>query len=211
MQRSCKTSESPQINGIGQESCRSENPNESDDLVHCIPSKGVLVGKSFMSQWHVRTTMRKDQIFVLMLVILLPMTGCFNDIVGDTIAEGDVTDSTSNNDFEDVIRTVHIEPGDVVNITLDGNTTLELLSGHRFVTHEGNQDTFWSNTRNVYYDMHCEGVEFPVNKFTFSDSPYAANLPDTTCHIELDTGNNGSPDYEFHYILTFREVPLASL
>ena len=42
--------------------------------------------------------MRKDQIFVLMLVILLPLTGCFNDIVGDTIAEGDMTDSTSNNE-----------------------------------------------------------------------------------------------------------------
>ena len=26
------------------------------------------------------------------------MSGCFNDIVGDTIAEGDMTDSTSNNE-----------------------------------------------------------------------------------------------------------------
>ena len=42
--------------------------------------------------------MRKDQIFVLLLVILLPMTGCFNDIVGDTIAEGDTTDSISSNE-----------------------------------------------------------------------------------------------------------------
>ena len=46
--------------------------------------------------------MRKDQIFVLMLVILLPLTGCFNDIVGDTIAEGDVTDSTSNNESNEM-------------------------------------------------------------------------------------------------------------
>ena len=37
--------------------------------------------------------MRNDQIFVLLLVILLPMTGCFNDAVGD--AEG--TDDASEN------------------------------------------------------------------------------------------------------------------
>jgi len=38
--------------------------------------------------------MRNDQIFVLLLVILLPMTGCFDGAVGD--AEG--TDDTSEND-----------------------------------------------------------------------------------------------------------------
>ena len=37
--------------------------------------------------------MRKDQIFVLMLVILLPMSGCFDGAVGDSEADDDV-DST---------------------------------------------------------------------------------------------------------------------
>ena len=36
--------------------------------------------------------MRNDQIFVLLLVILLPMSGCFDGAVGD--AEG--TDDTSS-------------------------------------------------------------------------------------------------------------------
>ena len=33
--------------------------------------------------------MRKDQIFVLLLVLLLPMTGCFGDVVGDAQADDD--------------------------------------------------------------------------------------------------------------------------
>ena len=38
--------------------------------------------------------MRKDQIFVLMLVILLPMSGCFDGAVGDAEGEADDVDST---------------------------------------------------------------------------------------------------------------------
>ena len=33
--------------------------------------------------------MRNDQIFVLLLLLLLPMTGCFGDIVGDAQADDD--------------------------------------------------------------------------------------------------------------------------
>ena len=41
--------------------------------------------------------MRNDQIFVLMLVILLPMSGCFNGAVGEAEAE---EDSEEGNDVE---------------------------------------------------------------------------------------------------------------
>ena len=37
--------------------------------------------------------MRKDQIFVLLLVVLLPLTGCFD---GGGIGDADAQDSTSN-------------------------------------------------------------------------------------------------------------------
>lgn len=36
--------------------------------------------------------MRNDQIFVLLLVLLLPMTGCFGDVVGDAQADDDDDD-----------------------------------------------------------------------------------------------------------------------
>ena len=41
--------------------------------------------------------MRNDQIFVLMLVILLPMSGCFDDAVGDAEGTDDVQDEPNIN------------------------------------------------------------------------------------------------------------------
>lgn len=64
-----------------------------------ITYKQVLVGKSFICQWHVRMNMRKDQIFVLMLVILLPMSGCFDGAVGDAEAEDDSDGTTIINNY----------------------------------------------------------------------------------------------------------------
>ena len=52
--------------------------------------------------------MRNDQIFVLLLVILLPMSGCFNGAVGDAEAE----EGTEENTLQEVtavnkIITIH--------------------------------------------------------------------------------------------------------
>ena len=58
--------------------------------------------------------MRNDQIFVLMLVILLPMSGCFDGAVGD--AEG--------NDAEDNVET----PETIVINNYYNNTTLQYNS-----------------------------------------------------------------------------------
>ena len=43
--------------------------------------------------------MKIDRVFVLLLVVMLPMTGCFDDAVGDADATDDTTDSgdASNN------------------------------------------------------------------------------------------------------------------
>ena len=155
--------------------------------------------------------MRNDQIFVLMLVVLLPMSGCFDGAIGDVEADDD-SDLHTENEYQDVIRTVYIEPSDVVNITLNGNTTLELVSGHRTViTNTSGSDTYWYTDMDLFYFMHCDGYEFPNNKFRFyGESLYAANLPDTICYLELDTTSTNS-NYEFYYIFSFKEHPLDSL
>ena len=155
--------------------------------------------------------MRKDQIFVLLLVILLPMSGCFDGAIGEAEADDD-SDEYTENGHQDVIRTVYIEPSDVVNITLDGNTTLELVSGLRTVTSNTSEsDTYWYIDMDLYYFMDCDGYEFPNNKFRFyGESLYAANLPETTCYIELDT-TSGNPDFDYYYIFSYKEHPLDSL
>ena len=48
--------------------------------------------------------MRNDQIFVLLLVILLPMSGCFDGTVGDAEAQ-DSTESESGNNGTSVSTT----------------------------------------------------------------------------------------------------------
>ena len=154
--------------------------------------------------------MRKDQIFVLMLVILLPMSGCFDGAIGEAEADEDSGEYTEN-EYQDVIRTVYIGPGDVVNITLDGNTTLELVSGLRTVTSDTESDAYWYVDMDLFYFMHCEGYNFPNNHFRLNaESLYAANLPDTICYLELDTTSHNS-NYEYYYIFSFKEHPLDSL
>ena len=77
--------------------------------------------------------MRKDQIFVLLLVVLLPMTGCFGDTVGEADAQEQQEPaeiSTPNN-----IMNVHVPHGDTVNITLNG-TTLEFKSALRPISRQ---------------------------------------------------------------------------
>ena len=71
--------------------------------------------------------MRKDQIFVLLLVLLLPMTGCFGDVVGDAQADDD----------DDQPAWVNNVGTDVVNwsLSLNNNQWLEVKSAYVLVGH----------------------------------------------------------------------------
>jgi len=40
--------------------------------------------------------MKIDRVFVLLLVVMLPMTGCFDDAVGEADAQGDTSDDTTD-------------------------------------------------------------------------------------------------------------------
>ena len=75
--------------------------------------------------------MRNDQIFVLLLVIILPMSGCFDGAVGDAEGTDDATDGTTviNNYHNNTTivynnTTADVEPEYfVVGGTVDNNTT----------------------------------------------------------------------------------------
>ena len=139
------------------------------------------------------------------------MSGCFDGAIGEAEAEANEDSGEyTENEYQDVIRTVYIEPGDVVNITLDGNTTLELVSGLRVVTSDAGSDP-WRVYLDLSYFMHCEGYNFPSNYFRlYAESLYTGNLPDTICYLELDTTSPNS-DFEYYYIFSFKEHPLDSL
>ena len=67
--------------------------------------------------------MRNDQIFVLLLVFLLPMTGCFGDVIGDAEAEDDGNDDDEPQWMNDV-GTSPIN----WNLSLNQNQWLEVKS-----------------------------------------------------------------------------------
>ena len=69
--------------------------------------------------------MRKDQIFVLLLIFLLPMAGCFGGIVGD--AEAD--DDDSDDDEPQWINDVGTSPINW-NLSLNPNQWLEVKSSY---------------------------------------------------------------------------------
>jgi hypothetical protein len=69
--------------------------------------------------------MRKDQIFVLLLIFLLPMTGCFGGIVGDAEADDDDNDDDEPHWINDV-GTSPI----TWNLSLNPNQWLEVKSSY---------------------------------------------------------------------------------
>jgi hypothetical protein len=77
--------------------------------------------------------MRNDQIFVLLLVVLLPMSGCFGGVVGD--AEAD--DDDSDDDQPRWVNDVGTSPINW-NLTLNQNQWLEVKSAVGLWTTDSN-------------------------------------------------------------------------
>lgn len=165
--------------------------------------------------------MRNDQIFVLMLVILLPMSGCFDGAVGD--AEGTdegATTTVVNNYYNntttvepniDSVMTVHIAEGQTETIILNG-TTLQLMTMY-YVDGNGNWNSYGTSlplsmTCSDGFSMTAYLVHGPT-----SNSQYLPNLPGVECQIILNWQNAEAnaigPASE--KILTFKEVNLETL
>ena len=75
--------------------------------------------------------MKTDRIFVLLLVVMLPMSGCFDDAVGDAEGTDDATDGTTiinnyHNNTTIVYNNTTADAGPeyfVVGGTVDNDTT----------------------------------------------------------------------------------------
>jgi hypothetical protein len=73
--------------------------------------------------------MRNDQIFVLLLVIILPMSGCFDGAVGDAEADDDSNETTVINNYYYNNTTIvesdsNVPEYFVVGGVIDNNTTM---------------------------------------------------------------------------------------
>ena len=102
--------------------------------------------------------MRNDQIFVLLLVVLLPLSGCFGGVIGD--AEAD--DDDSDDDHTQWINDVGISPISW-NLTLNQNQWLEVKSAVGLLTTDSNNSDEETNQIIVGLPIFVEYVSVSVS------------------------------------------------
>ena len=135
--------------------------------------------------------MRKDQIFVLLLVVLLPLTGCFDGGgIGDADAqETDETDQSTA--IETDYYTIHLEANEdyvhsVNNSMLKIETVFQYSSGNNFLR----------NTNGGSIDIACTlSGSFSVYAEAGDIIP---TIPNETCDITF----NGRSDGKIIFILS---------
>ena len=144
--------------------------------------------------------MRKDQIFVLILIVLLPLTGCI-DVSDNAEASEDSTEYAISQ-----IRTLHLEEGSNYSITIQ-DTALKVESVTYGSTDPDCQNNCIVTFRTggvVSYSMICdEGSEI--------DSGYAVqgtflpNIAESSCQFVLTSY------YDAEAFITFGEYPATNL
>ena len=106
--------------------------------------------------------MRKDQIFVLLLVILLPLSGCFDGAVGDADAEEDTGMTVINNYYNNTTtimpnldtHVLYIPYGTTANISTSNGEIIEVLDV--WTSDEYNsEDVRDYNNYGLYADFNC--------------------------------------------------------
>ena len=81
--------------------------------------------------------MKTDRIFVLLLVVMLPMSGCFDDAVGDAEGSGEVVPATTE---ESQMYHMYTESNEtnVANISVNSNQILEIVSANAIIVFDDN-------------------------------------------------------------------------
>ena len=93
--------------------------------------------------------MRKDQIFVLLLIVMLPMSGCFDDAVGEAEGAGEVAPADTAYSQMYHIYTESTETN-VANISVDSNQILEIVSATAVIVYDDNYSNNNPNLRNLW-------------------------------------------------------------
>lgn len=142
--------------------------------------------------------MTTDKLFVLLLVILLPLTGCLD--IADN-AEAEESDDENTTTTMPMVHSLHIEEG--ANATLDfyGTTTMKLETIHQMMPN-GNNPYLGSPGYNIFgYSMTCDNVI--IENGALSPETYLPVLPGQVCSIFIE------PTVEV--ILVFSQASLSAL
>lgn len=125
--------------------------------------------------------MRKDQIFVLLLLLLLPMTGCFGDIVGDAQADDDdyaepewINDrGTGTMDWTlNLSESQWLEVKSAAGLlTTNANTSDQELEQYSLIIHESDGWVVGNGQFSPIFGGDYELCGIQVEEFCFSSDP----------------------------------------
>ena len=148
--------------------------------------------------------MTTDKVFILLLVILLPLTGCL-DMTDNADAQtenpsSDPVDTPTMAETTPEIFSLHIAENANHTFDFDGNTTLKLETFYD----NNNQNVAVSDYSLGYFNMTCNGVLLIENGM-FRIGHYFPVLGGQNCSIDF------IPMYDREVFMFLSEATLASL
>ena len=153
--------------------------------------------------------MTTDKLFILLLVILLPLTGCL-DIADTAEAEDSEEETTIVNNYYNntttttmpMVHSLHIEEGANATLDFDGTTTMKLETIHQMMPNGNSPYLANPGYQLWYYSMTCDNATI-VERGTMSQQTFLPVLAGQSCSIFIE------PSVEV--ILVFSEASLSAL
>ena len=127
--------------------------------------------------------MTTDKVFILLLVILLPITGCI-DMTDNAEAQEEPDSTTVDNSTEvstlPTVYSLYLEKGTVATFDFDGTETLKLETIHRNASNSVDGSYEYSDS----FVMTCDG-SILIDNGRFSEDEYLPILGGQNCSIEI--------------------------
>ena len=145
--------------------------------------------------------MTTDKMFILLLVILLPLTGCLD--IADN-AEAEDSDDENTTTTMPMVHSLLIPANSEHTITLTGDSTLQLEQAYTGSTDgecSSNCPVNWALTSLISMDMTCDS--FTLESYLRVDY-FIPAIGDETCVVVFTSGN-------YDVLAHFSEASLSAL
>ncbi|MDA8557683.1 hypothetical protein N9M40_01965 [Candidatus Poseidoniales archaeon] len=150
--------------------------------------------------------MTTDKMFILLLVIMLPLTGCL-DIADNAEAEDSEEETTIVNNYYNntttttmpMVHPLHLEANTNATIQFDGDTTMKVETIYR----TGGSSTTMAVESIHYFDMTCNGTSIVSSAF-LADDEYLPVLAGQSCTVLIQMNQYGA-------LIMFSEASLSAL
>ena len=158
--------------------------------------------------------MRNDQIFVLLLVVLLPLSGCFDAAVGDVEGQAESADSENDDMNSDTgliaLGGVQYTPADAGN-THYSVATFNSSAGQLIQVVE--EDVTNSSNINLHVQTECIGGEYYMNSpgGNYQLTPFylPGSFTDCTHTVQIHVYHNEERNMSWSFVYGFSAVTVG--